>query len=330
VTTAALPSAEVAEVAERPASSRRRRRQLKLIEDRPRPIVKWAGGKSRLIEDLVRVLPASFGRYHEPFFGGGALFFSLSERARFFEFSDRLDLDTDGKRPALSDSNADLIELYREVVVDAAGLYRATANLVLDHRAQGQAHYYTVREAWNAERSSWSAHRRAAVLLYLNRACFNGLFRTNKSGGLNTPVGRGGGLSEWPVAPSLAQLQAASAALSRADLLVSDFRTSLSRVLAGDLVYLDPPYVPRTPSASFRSYTSAGFGPDDHADMAQIAIRLADSGVTVVVSSSDAPGSRDLYPESFSVVEVSAPRSIAASTAGRARVTELILVGGPR
>ena len=317
MTVVALSSAEIVDL---PAPSRRRRRQLKLIEDRPRPIVKWAGGKSRLIEDLIRVLPASFARYHEPFLGGGALFFALSGRVG----------PQWAQRPVLSDFNADLIELYREVVVDPAGLHRATTDLVQRHRAEGQGHYYAVREAWNRDRSSWSASRRAATMLYLNRACFNGLFRTNKSGGLNTPVGRGGGLAEWPVAPSLAQLQAASVALSCAELSVSDFRMSLSRVSPGDLVYLDPPYVPRTPSASFRSYTSAGFGPDDHADMARIAIGLADSGATVIVSSSDAPGSRDLYPDSFTVVEVSAPRAIAASTVGRARVTELILIGGPR
>lgn len=305
---------------------RRRRRQLKLIEDRASPIVKWVGGKSSLIDALLRAMPASLvGRYHEPFLGGGALFFALSDRSDFV-----------GARsgsewcPALSDSNADLIDLYREVVIDPVGLHRATEHLVQRHRAEGQDHYYACRSLWNSDRSSWTSARRAATMLYLNRACFNGLFRTNKSGALNTPVGRGSGSSEWPVAPSLARLRSASLALSRADLSVSDFRTALSRVEPGDLVYLDPPYVPRTPSASFRSYTPGGFGPDDHASMAELAIRLAGEGVTVVVSSSDAPGSRDLYPESFSVTEVLAPRAVAASAAGRARVPELILVGGPR
>lgn len=302
-----------------PPLRRGQRRQLKLIEDRARPILKWAGGKARLVDDLIGSLPASFGRYHEPFLGGGALFFALSYRESGSAWC-----------PALSDSNADLVDFYREVVVDPVGVHRLTSDLVQRHRAEGEAHYYAVREEWNSDRSTWLSARRAATLLYLNRACFNGLFRTNRRGDLNTPVGRGGGLSDWPVAPSLAHLRAASAALSRAELSVSDFRISLSRVSPGDLVYLDPPYVPVSPSASFRGYTPGGFGAVDHAEMAAIATRLVEGGVTVVVSSSDAPGARDLYPPEFRVTEVTAARAVAASAASRARVTELILVGGPR
>ena len=311
--TDALPDAVVVDPPDPVSAPRRRRRQLKLIEDRPRPILKWAGGKARLIDDLMRVLPETFGRYHEPFLGGGALFFALRDRLP--------------GRAALSDCNADLIDLYREVVIDPSAVHHIASELVQHHRAEGEAHYYRERAAWNADRSSWPALRRAATMLYLNRACFNGLFRTNRHGSLNTPVGRGSGLSDWPVAPSLAQLQAASVALAHAELLVSDFRTSLSRVSPGDLVYLDPPYIPRTPSASFKSYAPGGFTLEDHADMAAIAIRLVDRGATVIVSSSDAPGARDLYPASFAVTEVTAARAVAASAASRARVTELILVG---
>ncbi len=298
-----------------PVAGRRRARQLRLVEDRAGAVVKWAGGKGRLVDRILQEIPATFARYHEPFLGGGSVFFALASLGRV------------ASGASLSDANADLIELYLELAADPVGLHREVSELCGRHREVGPAAYYAARAAWNVDRSQWTRARRAAVCLYLNRACFNGLFRTNKAGHLNTPVGRGPGLADWPVAPSLSRLAAASAALSSVDLSTSDFRVSLGKVSPGDLVYLDPPYLPRSPSASFRSYVPGGFGSGDHGEMAALAVNLAASGATVVVSSSDVPGARELYP-GFRCVEVTAQRAISASEAGRARVSELIFVGG--
>lgn len=298
----------------------RRPRQLSLIEDCAGPLVKWAGGKGKILPHLEACLPAEFARYFEPFCGGAALFFHLwsssdANRAHWPAF--------------VGDANADLIELYQQVARDAKGVHAEACTMIDQHAADPIGCYYGWRAAWNAERHRWTPAHRAAVFLYLNRASFNGLFRLNRSGHMNVPMGRSSveGAS-WPVKPSLARMVSSGMALSRAQIRCCDYVELISEAEAGDLVYLDPPYIPKSGTASFVAYTGGGFGASDHEDLARRAVDLAERGVHVVVSSADVPGARDLYP-GFSVQELSASRSVSASAGGRARVGELILTSRP-
>jgi DNA adenine methylase len=290
---------------------RKRQRQLRIVEDRARPIVKWPGGKGRLLSRIVALAPASFGTYFEPFAGGAALFFRLAP-----------------DRAVLGDANRDLIELYAEVARDPVGLHGVVSELIDSHvrSVDPSGIYYGRREAWNVGRWNGTPQHRAALLVYLNRAGFNGLFRLNRDGMLNVPLGKPPKAnlpSPWPACPSLARFVAASAALSRAVVRSADYADVLSSVESGDFVYLDPPY-----PGTFSAYTSGGFNSEAHDLLGRAACELVDRGARVMVSSSDLPGARDRYP-GFAVHETSSPpRSISAGAAGRKSVPELILTGG--
>lgn len=294
-----------------PRPLRTRRRQLSLVEDCPRPIVKWAGGKGALLGKLIALLPAdlSSGCYFEPFAGGAALFFgALPVRA------------------VVSDVNDSLVEMYREVARDPVGLRAELVALFDRHAEDASGTYYEARGRWNDARRAWSPQRRAACFIYLNRTCFNGLWRENRSGQMNVPVGRtsSGGP---PPCPSMAHLSAVSVALRGAEVLCADYAEVIQRAGRGDFVYLDPPYLARSKTASFSSYTVRGFGPADHDQLGAYAVDLVARGARVLVSSADVPGARERYP-GFEAIPVSVQRSVGAGAKSRVRVGELILVGG--
>ena len=185
------------------------------------------------------------GRYLEPFCGGSALFFHLSSIV--------------DRQALLGDANADLIELYQQVARDASSVHVETCRMIDDHLADPIGCYYGWRAAGNAERYRWSASHRAAVFLYLNRASFNGLFRLNRSGHMNVPIGKSLNVgAPHPVKPSLARMVSSGMALSRAQIRCCDYVDLISEAESGDLVYLDPPYMPKSGTANFTAYTSGG------------------------------------------------------------------------
>lgn len=298
----------------------RRHRQLALVEDVARPVVKWPGGKTRLLRALLDRMPdPPIGTYIEPFAGGASLFFRVAP-----------------SRAVLGDTNRDLIELYEEVARDPSGLHDAVRDLVDKHRGDlSGATYYEVRESWNDDRFGWTSQARAASLMYLNRSGFNGLFRLNRDGRLNVPMGKaspgrkGFPPAAWPSFPSTSHLVAAGSVLSRASLRCADYVDVVSSAVRGDFVYLDPPYLPVSKTGCFAAYTRTGFGPRDHDELGRVALDLVGRGVLVMVSSSDVPGARERY-SGFDVHEVRAPRSINSVSAGRGKVGELIMTGGYR
>lgn len=291
-----------------------RPRQLRLVEDAARPLVKWAGGKARLLGELLPRLPVSFGRLIEPFAGGCALFFRLAPDAA-----------------VLGDINADLMELYEEVRRDPAGLHARASELFERHATDPDATFYAGRAAWNERRRKWPRERRAATFLYLNRACFNGLYRVNRAGEFNVPVGRSSS-SRDAHCPTLPQIVAIGEALRRATIRCADYVDTIVSAERGDLVYLDPPYLaqPRkkSGSSSFQTYTQEGFGERDHAELARHARALVDRGVHVMASNADVPLARELYG-GFHMSSVSSSRPISARAEGRARVGELIFASYP-
>jgi DNA adenine methylase len=267
------------------------------------PIVKWAGGKGKLLGTLMASMPARFGRYFEPFLGGGALFFRVSP-----------------ERAVLADRNDDLMNLYRCVAwkVDAV-IQRLEA-----HRAEhSEDHYYAVRDRWNAEPRAQSAVERAAAFLYLNKTCYNGLFRVNQKGHFNVPMGR----YTEPRICDREQLRAASQVLRGAELNTGNFADQVADARAGDFVYFDPPYDPVSRTASFTSYTASSFGPDEQRELATVVRDLTRRGVHVMVSSSDTPFIRRLY-RGLDIAQVAVARAINSRASARGAVNELIITNG--
>ncbi len=275
----------------------------------PKPFLRWAGGKAGLLDALLPAMPSAPlapGRtYFEPVLGGGALFWALRHAGLV-------------ENAILSDLNPRLVMTYAAVRDRVEELIEATGRLLERH---GPDHYYAVRASPPASDDFVGT---AAWVLYLNRTCFNGLWRENRRGGFNTPIG------DRSVALDADNLRACSVALQRTVLLHEDFQHALARVHRGDLVYLDPPYVPRSASASFTKYTRHGFGLEDQAALRDLAIDLLARGAHVVLSNHDVPAVRDLFAStSFELRPVSARRSIAARTSSRARAAELVIVGCP-
>jgi len=267
------------------------------------PVIKWVGGKTKLLPELIQRLPDRFGRYYEPFAGGAALFFRVAP-----------------KTAVLADSNADLINLYSTIAADVASVIK---RLQYHRTHHSETHYYDMRERWNQLRPSWNAADRAAAFIYLNKTCFNGLWRVNRAGDFNVPIGR---YTDPPICVPEA-LRAAHEVLSRAELKCADYRTAVATASRGDFIYFDPPYDPIAPTANFTSYTSNVFGPDQQRELAETARILVSRGCKVMLSNSDTPFIRSLY-KGFTIDRVKCPRAINSNAAKRGDVDEVIVVGG--
>lgn len=261
------------------------------------PFLKWAGGKRSIIDDLKAHLPKEFNDYYEPFLGGGALFFELSPRTR---------------RAVLSDSNLDLMLTYTVVKKHPEALIEHLEEHAKKH---DEKYYYVVRSQHGLQESV----KIAARFIYLNRTAYNGLYRVNKSGQFNVPVGS-------YTDPNIVQrerIYACSDALSVAELQCREFDTINPQ--AGDLVYCDPPYYPLD-SISFTGYTKLDFNQEDHIRLRDLALRLHEKGVKVMLSNSDTPFTRELYSSKvFNVVTVQAPRNINSVGTKRGAISELLI-----
>ena len=290
------------------------------------PVLKWAGGKRQLLSQLRRFFPARIDRYHEPFFGSGAVFFDLCATGRL-----------DPAQARISDDNADLVGTYLRVRDATTPLLTALAALAEGHSRGGRDHYYRVRdELFNPLRARWveeggDADRYpidvAAMLLYLNRTGYNGLFRLNASGQFNVPAGR----YDAPKIVNEDRLRGAADVLTRTALSRSGFDSALQQARAGDLVYLDPPYAPLSRTSSFRSYTANGFDAGQQRLLRDEVMRLAAAGVSVVLSNSTAPDVLALYDTEAArelglrCYRVSARRAINTRADKRGTVMELVV-----
>ncbi|MEN9937294.1 MAG: hypothetical protein RLZZ387_3873 [Chloroflexota bacterium] len=276
-----------------------------------RPFIKWAGGKGQLLPELSRRLPRSFRRYHEPFVGGAALFFHLYGTGQL------------GEGAVLSDYNRELIECYEVVRDDVDSLITA---LRWHHRYRLDGEYFRQVRGWDRQPDfdKRSKIERAARTIFLNRTCYNGLYRLNRKGQFNAPFG----YYKNPLICDPENLRSVSAALRHVELRVGDFGDILGRAEPGDLVYFDPPYVPVSATASFTHYTGQTFGPEDQRRLAEVFAALAERGVSVMLSNSATPLSRELYaqnPRAVSTSVVLASRKINCDGAKRGSVEELIV-----
>ncbi len=248
-------------------------------------------------------MPEKFNRYYEPFAGGAALFFRVSP-----------------ERGVLADYNSDLINLYTVLGRDVSSVIK---RLAYHREHHSESHYYSVRERWNDRETAWATADRAATFIYLNKTCFNGLWRVNRAGAFNVPIGR---YTDPPICvPDT--LRAAHGVLARADLRNCDYRTAVEDAKRGDFIYFDPPYDPVTPTANFTSYTNSTFGPEQQKELADTARKLVARGCKVMLSNSDTPYIRQLY-KGFSVDRVMVTRAINSNAAKRGEVAEVIATAG--
>ncbi len=276
-----------------------------------RPFVKWAGGKGQLLAELMRRLPRHFRRYHEPFVGGAALFFNLYNQGRLRQGA------------VLSDYNPELVLCYQVVRDDAEALI-ATLKRHEQHRLDRE--YFMEIRGWDRQPdfAQRSHVERAARTIFLNRTCYNGLYRLNNKGQFNAPFG----YYKNPLICDPENMRAASKALRHVELLVGDFGDAATHAEPGDLVYFDPPYVPMSATASFTHYTGQTFGPDDQRRLARLFDDLMERGVYVMLSNSATPLSRELYAaHAVSTSVVLASRKINCDGRKRGSVEELIVCG---
>lgn len=266
------------------------------------PFVKWAGGKTRLLPDLDAHIP-QFSRYFEPFLGGGALFFHLASRAKFSAF--------------LSDANSDLVITYNVVKNDVEDLIALLQKHEARYRKDPVAYYYRLRSA----RPSGNLGV-AARFIALNKTCYNGLYRVNRSGMFNVPIGR----YRNPVICDMDRLQRASAALnySKAQVVACGYKEALKKARKGDFVYLDPPFHPLSPTANFVDYTRNGFGEKDQQELAEVFLELDRRRCRVLLSNSDTELMRKLY-SGFEQQQVRVGRAISCNASARTGYRELLV-----
>jgi DNA adenine methylase len=273
------------------------------------PFVKWAGGKGQLLAQFEPYFPASFECYLEPFVGGGAVFFYLYNRGRLA-----------GKEILLIDHVEELINSYRAVQCHVEKLIAELQRH--DPHKLDTEYYYQVR-AWDRrpDYAQRSDVERAARTIFLNRTCYNGLYRVNRRGQFNVPFGR----YRNPTICDAENLRAVSRALRRVTLLVGDFAHCLEMAGPGDLVYLDPPYHPLSATASFTSYTSTNFGVKDQRRLANLFRELDRRGCYVMLSNSATDLVRELYG-GYEQVELQAIRAISCKGDERGAIPELLVL----
>ena len=269
--------------------------------------LKWAGGKARLARLIAERAPDAFQRYHEPFLGGGAVFFALHEAGKL-------------KAATLADGNEELVDAYRAVREDVEKVIRHLREHAREYDScegvERARYYYEVRE----DCRPWSRAGKAARLIFLNKTCFNGLYRVNAQGKFNVPHGR----HDNPRILDREGLREAFRALACAELRAEDFADACARAQPGEFVYLDPPYQPLSETSLFTSYTKDGFGIEEQRRLRDVFDDLTQRGVPALLSNSEHPDIRTLY-EGYAIEQVSMGRSINSKATERSPIIELLI-----
>lgn len=272
---------------------------LEQLKNETYPIVKWVGGKRQLMFELLKNMPKSYNRYFEPFIGGGALFFELQPDNAY-----------------ISDMNEELINLYQVVRDNVDGLL-----IDLKKHDISKEYFMDIR---NIDRSKeyqkWSDIQKASRFIYLNRTCFNGMYRVNSQGQFNVPFGH----YKNPRIIDENNLLNCSELLKKTEIKYADFSEILSKVQKGDFVYFDPPYIPLNETSSFTSYTKDGFDIDMQFTLRDVCDDLDSMGVKFMLSNSDTKLVDELYAN-YEIKKVFASRQINANADGRGKITEVLV-----
>lgn len=266
------------------------------------PVLKWVGGKRQLMGEIEKVLPKTYTTYYEPFIGGGAVLFELQP-----------------KKAVINDVNSELINLYNVIKDDVELLIED-----LRKHENTSEYFYRIREM-DRDRELYeklSNIEKASRIVYLNKTCFNGLFRVNKSGEFNSPFGK----YKNPNIVDEVTLRAVSKYFNKADIKIlnSDFEQSLKGIRRGSFVYLDPPYDPVSSSANFTGYDKGGFNRDEQIRLKKLCDKLDKKGVKFLLSNSATDFIKDLYKD-YNIKVVKAKRAINSNGNARGEVDEVLV-----
>ena len=264
--------------------------------DRLTPFVKWAGGKTQLLEKLHEKMPEIYNRYYEPFIGGGALFLSLKP-----------------KNAVINDVNSQLLNVYRQLKNDAENVIRILKSY--DDCECDRMHYEEMRTMYNnmIENNQLTSEC-AAMTIWINKHCFNGLYRVNKKGLFNVPYNNknsGKSMDEENLRKIGEFLNE-----SNAEILEGDFEKACETVEIGDFVYFDSPYVPVNETANFTDYTKDGFTYEDHKRLSELFKSLDKKGVKIMLSNHDVQLVHDLYA-GYNIENISVRRHINSDASKR-------------
>lgn len=262
---------------------------------KPRPPVKWAGGKGQLLTQLIPLFPKRFCAYHEPFVGGGAVFFHLLPA-----------------QASLIDSNEELINFYLVVRDNLEELLRD-----LQRHVNERSYYYRIRAL---DPAKMDPVRRASRFLFLNKTAYNGLWRVNRKGQHNVPFGN----YKNPTIIDEPNLRLVSSSLKNAEIILGDFALVLDRAESGDFVYFDPPYHPLSETSCFTGYTAAAFGEEEQKRLAAVFRELDRRGCLVMLSNSDTSFIRELYA-GYDIRVVQARRAINCRPDRRGPINEVVI-----
>ena len=266
------------------------------------PVVKWVGGKRQLLPTLTPLLPERFTTYCEPFLGGGAMLFWRQPQ-----------------RAVVNDINRDLILMYEVIREDVEALINALET----HRNESE-HFYEVRD-WDRNRDFYNALtnvQKAARIIYLNKTCYNGLFRVNNAGEFNTPFGN----YKKPNIINAPTLRAVSNYFQKSETIFScrDYAEVLAEIPRGSFVYLDPPYDPVSNTANFTGYSRGGFSREDQVRLRECCDDLNRRGIKFMLSNSSTDFIREQYAP-YNITIVQAKRAINSDAAGRGQVDEVVV-----
>jgi len=264
--------------------------------------LKWAGGKSKLLDTFQKFFPEKIEEYYEPFVGGGAVFFYVKQVFK-------------PKKTVISDVNKDLINVYLQVKNNTSELIKILKQYREKH---SRDYYYHIREEFNSEKKP--TLRRAANFIYLNKTCFNGLYRENSKGNFNVPIGS----YKNPSIFDARILKKASELLQGTIIKCQDFGDIREEISENSFVYLDPPYHPLNGTSKFTSYTKEGFGKREQVGLSQFFEELNKKGSKAMLSNSDTDLIKKLY-FNFSINKVFTSRAINCKADGRGRISELVV-----
>ena len=271
----------------------------------PQPFLKWAGGKRQLLPEIHKFIPAQYTQYYEPFVGAGAVLFSLQPR-----------------KCTINDTNSELINCYRVIQEQPEELIQ----LCQQHQEHNsKEYYYTLREQDRRDDFlDLPSVVRAARIIYLNKTCFNGLFRVNSSGQFNVPYGK----YKNPTIADPTVIKAISTYLNQAQISIlnGDFAQTVATAKQGAFIYFDPPYHPLSDTSSFTGYSMNGFGESEQIRLKELCDELTARGCQILASNSAAPWIKSLYDEpQYEVIEVKATRAINTVASKRGRINELLI-----
>ena len=269
------------------------------------PILKWVGGKRQLIKEILSVFPRDYRArtYHEPFVGSGAVFFKVKPRSG-----------------SINDINPKLINFYKVVRENPTELIEEARNYVYEKKT-----YYKLRGRFN--QGNLPKVEEAALFLYLNKTCYNGLYRVNSRGEFNVPFGR----YKNPKIVDPNRIHEASRALANIEILNQDFTYVTDLAERGDVCYLDPPYDPVSETADFTSYSRNGFDAQEQIRLRDTCLKLDGKGVVFILSNSYTNTIKDLYEdEGFNLMTVQARRMVNSKSERRGDIKEVIITNSPK